>query len=317
MWRRRRGWRHIARHHSSRVDRGDLIPAQHLRPLKVAWVPRTFDQHIRARDHRAMLDDPYYLQELTALFGTVGATPTPAPCRLCAGPALQVRGLAYCFGCCRRAQRGTFPDSGGNGTWVATVLWAIERLVDVEFSGPPSRAQLTRLSVLDPDQADQAMLCRILLARADPEGGRPRSGESPRTWTQWLQLAGHLEAGIRNARGITTIATDGHLCRSLFERHIDDFLHHNGIIHETEPHYPWNEELNTTGLRADWRLADGTFVEALGFPNDRNYMAKVQRKILLAERFGISLVALTASDLHRLPDLFRDWLPGGSSSRGL
>ncbi|UOY03692.1 hypothetical protein [Blastococcus sp. PRF04-17] len=105
------------------------------------------------------------------------------------------------------------------------------------------------------------------------------------------------------------MATDGHPCRSMFERHIDDFLHHRGIAHDIEPAYPRHADLNTTGLRADWLLDDGTYVEALGMPDEPAYAAKVARKRELAEHTGIRLITLTVEDLTRLPEIFAFWLP--------
>ncbi|MEU8530889.1 MULTISPECIES: hypothetical protein [Streptomyces] len=121
--------------------------------------------------------------------------------------------------------------------------------------------------------------------------------------------------------GTVTTATDGHLCRSLFERHLDDFLHHWGIAHEPEPHYPHHPELNTTGFRADWRRADGTFVEALGLMEGEAYAAKVERKRKPAALSGLRLLTVTAAELDCLPETFADWLretpsapPGGPRS---
>ena len=74
-----------------------------------------------------------------------------------------------------------------------------------------------------------------------------------------------------------------------------------------EPHYPWDDEFNTTGLRADWRLADGTFVEAFGMDSQK-YLDKVERKYALAERHQIRLIALAPRDLARLPEVFADWM---------
>jgi hypothetical protein len=72
------------------------------------------------------------------------------------------------------------------------------------------------------------------------------------------------------------VAKDGHICRCLLERQMDIFLYDNRIEHETEPDYFYDADLNITGYRADWKLLDGTFVEALGFPENTAYMAKVQ-----------------------------------------
>ena len=108
----------------------------------------------------------------------------------------------------------------------------------------------------------------------------------------------------------------GHLCRSLLERQIDDFFHDNGIVHEPEPHYPFDAELNLNGYRADWKLSDGTFVEALGFPNDPAYMAKAHLKMKLAARVGIPLLTITHPDTGDLALIFSKWLPKGAATAG-
>ena len=76
--------------------------------------------------------------------------------------------------------------------------------------------------------------------------------------------------------------------RVALERQIDDFFFEHGIAHHPEPHYPYDPDINPDGYRADWRLADGTYVEALGFTANPVYMAKAQRKIALAEQHQIT-----------------------------
>ncbi|MEU0112624.1 hypothetical protein ABZ137_02580 [Streptomyces bobili] len=102
-------------------------------------------------------------------------------------------------------------------------------------------------------------------------------------------------------------------CGDLVGFAVDDFLHHWGVAHEPEPAYPRHPELNTTGLRADWRLADGTFVAALGLMTKEAYVAKVARKRELARHHSLRLVTVTAEDLNRLPEVFADRLPNGST----
>ncbi|MFF0753159.1 hypothetical protein [Streptomyces sp. NPDC004267] len=260
--------------------------------------------------------NPYYTRELTAMFGEAGEPRRAAECRLCCAPALEAAaGIAYCFGCCRLAQRGVVRDNGTDGPWTDAVLHAVRRLVEIEFSGPPSLAQLKRVSVTDPEVADEAMLCRFLVPRPFARVTTARPARATRTWTEWLRLAGVLDDGVRRSMGTVTVASDGHPCRSLFERHVDDFLHHWGVAHEPEPHYPRHPELNTTGLRADWVLADGTYVEALGLMEQERYAQKARRKAELARASGIRLVTVTAGDLDRLPEIFAPWLPGRAGGR--
>lgn len=56
------------------------------------------------------------------------------------------------------------------------------------------------------------------------------------SWLQALVEARVLdEDARRTSRGIQCIAKDGHVCLSLGEKTIDDFLHARGIAHEKEP----------------------------------------------------------------------------------
>ncbi|WP_225823921.1 hypothetical protein [Streptomyces naphthomycinicus] len=261
-------------------------------------------------------ENPYYRRALESLFGAPVDLADRGPCRLCGRSAQSARpGLFYCHGCCALARNGALRDTGEDGAWTQAIVYALRRLAEIEFSGPPSLVQLNRLGVPfdDPGLVDEAMLCRFLVPRPDSALLSARPARAARTWTEWLAHAGLLTDGVRASMGTATTATDGHLCRSLFERHVDDFLHRWGVAHEPEPSYPRHPELNTTGLRADWRLADGTFVEALGLMTKEAYAAKVARKRELARRHGLRLVTVTAEDLDRLPEIFADWLPGGSA----
>ncbi|MGP6178448.1 hypothetical protein ACTU6U_14240 [Microbacterium sp. A196] len=136
----------------------------------------------------------------------------------------------------------------------------------------------------------------ILLRHALPD-------TTERGWGKWLAQARVLGEGWRPSRGYISVAADGHPCRSLFERIIDDYFSAHGIQHEPEPHYPYDDELNPFGSRADWRLADGRFVEAAGLMSTAAYAAKMAKKVELAHRFGIPLLVLTEADLPHLREL--------------
>ncbi|MFH9089356.1 hypothetical protein [Streptomyces sp. NPDC017673] len=259
-------------------------------------------------------ENPYYRRALESLFGAPVDLAERGPCRLCGRSAQSARpGLFYCHGCCALARHGVLRDTGEDGAWTEAIVYALRRLARIEFSGPPSLAQLDRIGVPfgSPGLVDEAMLCRFLVPRPASTLLSARPARPARTWTEWLAHAGLLTDGVRTSMGTATRATDGHLCRSLFERHVDDFLHHWCVAHEPEPAYPRHPELNTTGLRADWRLADGTFVEALGLLTKEAYAAKVRRKRELGRHHGLRLVTVTAEDLDRLPEVFAAWLPNG------
>lgn len=135
-------------------------------------------------------------------------------------------------------------------------------------------------------------------------------GPTEGAWGEWLAKSGLLGEGWRPSRGYVSTANDGHLCRSLLERIIDDFFFGAGISHEPEPPYPYDPALNPHGMRADWKLADGTFVEAAGLMTEADYAEKIAKKQALAAKHGIGLLILTHADLPRLPDIF-----GGATTK--
>jgi hypothetical protein len=99
---------------------------------------------------------------------------------------------------------------------------------------------------------------------------------------------------------------DGHVCLSLAEKIIDDWLYQHGIAHEREPHYPQHESFNPRGLlRADWRIGP-IMVEYFGLVGDPHYDAKMTRKIALAQETGIKLISIFQHNLVQLDTLFHD-----------
>ncbi|PVG82141.1 hypothetical protein DDE18_15815 [Nocardioides gansuensis] len=230
---------------------------------------------------------------------------TPFRCRSLGADAVYHFGQdQFCPLCLEDALNGLLIDQGTDPPWLETAIWAIQA-VSSEFGGPPSRDQLQARLLPSTDGMLQ-VISRMLL----PVQGQAifQAARKTYAWSEWLDLAGVLGEGTRQARGTTVTASDGHRCRSLFERHIDDFLHHHGIPHEIEPYYPVHSELNATGLRADWRLGDGTLVEALGLSGRPDYDVKVTRKVQLADLMSIRLILIYPRDLRRLHDILRAWI---------
>ena len=120
-----------------------------------------------------------------------------------------------------------------------------------------------------------------------------------RTWLRALIRSGVLADGTRKtARGIQTLARDGHVCRSLGEKVIDDFLHAAGIKHEREPRYP------NTLYRADFRVGE-CWVEYFGLAGDEKYDARMALKQRLCKEQRIDLISLLSFTR------FRGHLPRG------
>ena len=111
------------------------------------------------------------------------------------------------------------------------------------------------------------------------------------SWLKALIEAGVLEDGTRRtSRGTQCLARDGHVCLSLGEKTIDDFLHAFGIHHEKEPRYPEGD------FRADF-VANGIFIEYFGLTGDDDYDAKTKLKQELCKKHGIKLISVYPNDL--------------------
>ncbi|WP_404385284.1 hypothetical protein LL946_04735 [Knoellia locipacati] len=170
--------------------------------------------------------------------------------------------------------------------------------------GPPSR-QLLRGN-LAADATHEERIAQTLLRMPLPGLARI-AGEPQWSWTDWLKQAGLLANGWRPSFGVHSTATDGHPCRSMLERHIDDWLFQRGIAHEVEPSYPFHADLNPTGLSADW-LIEGIYVEAAGLMNRSDYAEKMSRKEALAAALDVEVIIVTQDDLDRLDAIFGRWL---------
>ena len=121
------------------------------------------------------------------------------------------------------------------------------------------------------------------------------------SWFIALAETGALPNGVLvTARGVRCLAKDGHTCHSLDEQRIDNWLHTNGIDHEREPVYPYHPNLNSTGKRrADWKVHE-IYIEYFGLVGNAEYEKKMDEKILLAQEFNISMVAIYPSDIENL-----------------
>ena len=131
-------------------------------------------------------------------------------------------------------------------------------------------------------------------------------------WLGTLRAAGLVGETWRPSLGTWCHASDGHRCRSLLEKAIDDWFTANEIPHECEPSWPPHPVLNPSGAkRADWRLLDGTYVECAGMLESKDYADKIALKQKLAKTVGIPLVVVAPTDMHRLAQIFEDQLQSG------
>jgi hypothetical protein len=124
------------------------------------------------------------------------------------------------------------------------------------------------------------------------------------SWFEGLFEAEALPDGIMvTKRGIRCMAVDKHVCLSLAEQQIDDWLTLHGIEHEREPYYPENTTLNASGSRrADWLVGD-TYIEYFGLKGEEAYDKKMGEKIKLAQELNLRLISLFSSDLVNLDQI--------------
>lgn len=123
------------------------------------------------------------------------------------------------------------------------------------------------------------------------------------SWAHLLSESGLLEERATGSGGHQSIATDGHLCLSLGERAICEFLNKNEIAHSKEPIYPQDSELNPKGLlRADFLIGD-LWVEFAGRMDNPAYAERMKTKAKLAKKYKLHWLKLeksTVEDLHSI-----------------
>lgn len=139
------------------------------------------------------------------------------------------------------------------------------------------------------DRETRTRLLLLAAQRPFPELVKRTHG----SWLAALTVAGVLDDGVhKTARGHRALAVDGHVCHSLAEKTIDDWLTLHDIRHEREPSYP------DSNYRADF-LVNGKFVEYFGLAGDAEYDQKSRLKRALAETHHLGLVEISPKDLAR------------------
>jgi hypothetical protein len=195
----------------------------------------------------------------------------------------------YCSACSLIAHYGCSPIR--DQPMIADSLRRLSKALDWI---PPKGFRMVKMPPhLDHALRDQAMAELVVLP--DEAVIRAVFGKP---WLGVLQATGLVGDEWRQSFGTYCFAADGHPCRSLFERQVDDWLHAHDVEHEVEPIWPRHPTFNPSGrLRADWRLGDGTYVEAAGLMERPEYAAKIATKVQLAAAIGERLIVIEPSDL--------------------
>jgi hypothetical protein len=97
------------------------------------------------------------------------------------------------------------------------------------------------------------------------------------------------EPFIERGYGRLIYANDGHMCLSLAEKEIDDFLFSNNVKHNKEIYYP------NSNYRCDWEVYINEvryFIEYFGLMGIYNYTATVEEKKSIASKNNIVLIEI-------------------------
>lgn len=197
---------------------------------------------------------------------------------------LGIEHLDYCAPCLRNT---IFQDSGNPKLSKRKTKIYLQDLANV-LERVPTQSYCEGLTDFHGmDDKQRLSVLRILQ-------GKPTTTRVKKLFGSWLNAlieAGILEDGTRRtARGIQAIAQDGHVCFSLGEKTIDDFLFHRGIPHEKEPHYPEGN------YRGDF-LVNETFIEYFGLMGNPEYDEKTKLKRRICKRHNIQLIEIYPTDL--------------------
>jgi hypothetical protein len=198
----------------------------------------------------------------------------------------------FCNRCCVRARNGI--SHGGREAAVA----GVRRLAE-SIDGIPEQSIAAQIALGGLIDGQRDVVMTGLIVAPAPVYAKAQIGG---TWLRILQESGLVGDAWRPGRGTYCIAADGHQCRSLAERTVDDFLSSHRVPHDPEPSYPGSSR------RADWRLSDGTLVEYAGLMSDAGYRAKIEEKLAIAAAASVALLVLLPEDLLSLSRVFGKWL---------
>jgi len=126
------------------------------------------------------------------------------------------------------------------------------------------------------------------------------------SWNSAVSAAGFVPNRSHDDRmykRIISKAIDGHLCDSVSEVLIDNWLYKNKITHEKDVRYP------ETNHKADWQIISmnhKVFIEYFGLANDSpRYDRSIKEKEMLCKKQNISLIAIYPEDLY--PKVYLDF----------
>lgn len=200
--------------------------------------------------------------------------------------------------------------TGYQGPWISSqdaVIEAVRRLSDALGIIPPENYPFLHFPPDAQDEDRDKWMGALILT---PSVQHIKETLGCKDWfavLQRTQLVGQTWRPAGSRYGTYCRGEDGHLCRSLLEKAVDDWLADHGVDHEREPPWPYHAMLNANGKkRADWLLPDGSYVECLGLAENSWYDLKTEQKRKLAREVGIKLYLIYPDDILRLERVFAD-----------
>lgn len=114
------------------------------------------------------------------------------------------------------------------------------------------------------------------------------------SWFEALINSSCLENAERKSKyGTWNLSKDGHTCKSIAEKNVDDWLYENDVKHKKEVKYP------NSNYIADWKV-DGYYIELYGLKGMTNYDLKIIEKKKLAFEGGFKIIELYLDDIINL-----------------
>jgi hypothetical protein len=112
---------------------------------------------------------------------------------------------------------------------------------------------------------------------------------------------------VGNQYGKKCIAIDGHLCDSVSEKIVDDFLFTNNISHEI--HIFYDSFTNTKRkFICDFMLFDDTVVEYFGMDRQKSYDDRRKSKLKILLDNNIKCIEIYPKDINKLEEIFKEYI---------
>lgn len=200
------------------------------------------------------------------------------------------------FNICPKCFKKTFNDYKKGSSKLK-----LSRLYDLFiFLGKIPTQDFEKIFYLYRDRDSLLKLIKIFQKLRTPQGYKEEFG----SFFAALVKSGILPEGSKQMTfGTMVLANDGHLCLSMVEKEIDDYLYSNNIPHDKEVHYP------NSKMRTDWEILNTKkkiFVEYFGLMSNKDYAEKTTNKKKLAADNNIELIDIyPESDWQLLLSRFR------------